>query len=253
MVGQEQYTRRTTARQPGARARGAEKPGKRAHGVSDMVNGIDVSAYQPDVSFGTVHDAGFSFVYIKATESTGYASSTFAAQWQGAGAAGMLRGGYHYFDFNADPAAQAAFFLSVCAPAHGALPPMVDLEQTDGVPSPAQNVASLATFVEAVEKATGVRCVLYVDYPCWSGTLGGTTGFSGHPFWAPSYLQGVVKPPPGAGVPPIMQPPPPQITAWSNWTFWQYSQSGSVAGVSGSVDLDVFNGTLAQLQALCQR
>jgi lysozyme len=217
-----------------------------------VVNGIDVSAYQPGVSFGQVHAAGYSFVYIKATESTGYTSGTFGSQWSGAGAAGMLRGGYHFFDFNADPAQQARYFLSVCPPQKGALPPMLDLEQTGDVPPASRNVQSVSTFLRVVEQATGVRCVLYVNYPCWSQTLDSTGGFSGHPFWAPSYLSGVTAPPP-SGEPPIMQPPPPQITAWSSWTFWQYSQSGSVDGVSGDVDLDVFNGSLAQLEALCQK
>ena len=218
-----------------------------------MVNGIDVSAYQPEVDFGQVHGAGYSFVYVKATESTDYTSGTFAGQWQNAAAAGMLRGGYHFFDFNADPTQQAQHFLAVCPPTKGALPPMLDLETTSGVPPANQNVANVATFLHAVEDKTGVRCVLYVNDGCWSGTLGGTAGFSGHPFWAPSYLDGVTAPPPGGDTPPIMQPPPPQITAWSSWTFWQYSQSGVVAGIEGGVDLDVFNGSLAELQALCQK
>jgi lysozyme len=218
-----------------------------------MVNGIDVSAYQPNVDFSQVHDAGYSFVYIKATESTNYTSATFADQWQGAGAAGMLRGGYHFFDFNADPGQQAQFFLSVCPPTKGALPPMLDLETTSGVPPASENVANVATFLHAVERATGVRCVLYINDGCWSGTLGGTVGFSGHPFWAPSYLDGVTAPPPGSNTPPILQAPPPQITAWSTWTFWQYSQSAVVAGIDGGVDLDVFSGSLSELQALCQK
>jgi len=218
-----------------------------------MVNGIDISAFQPNVSFSQVHGAGYSFVYIKATESTGYSSPNFPAQWHGAAAAGMLRGGYHFFDFNADATAQAQHFLAHCPPAKGALPPMLDLETTDGVPSAGHNVQSVATFLHVVEQATGVRCVLYVNDGCWSGTLGATAGFSGHPFWAPSYLNGVNSPPPTASTPPIMQPPPPQITAWSTWTFWQYSQTGQVPGISGAVDLDVFNGSLAQLQALCQK
>jgi GH25 family lysozyme M1 (1,4-beta-N-acetylmuramidase) len=29
----------------------------------------------------------------------------------------------------------------------------------------------------------------------------------------------------------------------SGWTFWQYTSSGSVAGITGRVDLDRFNGT----------
>jgi lysozyme len=27
---------------------------------------------------------------------------------------------------------------------------------------------------------------------------------------------------------------------WTTWNFWQYSQGGSVDGVMGSVDLDVW-------------
>lgn len=39
---------------------------------------------------------------------------------------------------------------------------------------------------------------------------------------------------------------------WTSWLFWQHSQSGSVAGVTGAVDLDLFGGTLQQLQELAQ-
>ncbi len=35
---------------------------------------------------------------------------------------------------------------------------------------------------------------------------------------------------------------------WSQWSVWQYSDSGSVSGISGAVDLDEYNGTLADLQ-----
>jgi lysozyme len=37
-------------------------------------------------------------------------------------------------------------------------------------------------------------------------------------------------------------------SGWSTWKFWQSSQSGTVSGVTGSVDLDVFNGTAAALR-----
>jgi hypothetical protein len=30
---------------------------------------------------------------------------------------------------------------------------------------------------------------------------------------------------------------------WNEWTFWQYSDSGSVPGIAGAVDLDVYRGT----------
>jgi lysozyme len=33
--------------------------------------------------------------------------------------------------------------------------------------------------------------------------------------------------------------------AWggNGWSFWQYTSSGSVPGITGRVDLDRFNGT----------
>lgn len=219
-----------------------------------MVNGLDISDFQASISLPTMHAAGYSFAYIKATQSTNYVSPSFAAQFQSAGGAGMLRGGYHYYIFNQDPQQQAQLFLKTCPPVEGALPPAVDIEMDDQgtFPPPNQNVANLSAFLHTVEAATGVKCMLYVNFDGWSQLLGGTTGFSGHPFWVPSYLSGVTGPPP-QGQPPIMQPPPPQITAWSNWTIWQYTSSGQVSGFGGALDLDVYNGSLAQLQALCQK
>jgi GH25 family lysozyme M1 (1,4-beta-N-acetylmuramidase) len=34
------------------------------------------------------------------------------------------------------------------------------------------------------------------------------------------------------------------------WTFWQYTATGRVAGVTGNVDRNNFNGTRARLIAL---
>jgi lysozyme len=218
-----------------------------------MVNGLDVSDYQAGINLAQVHAAGYSWAYIKATQGIDYVSPSFAPNCASAAAAGMLRGGYHYFIFNEDPKQQAQFFLNACPPAKGALPPAVDVEMgSQGMlPPPDQCVQNLSTFLQAVEAQTGVRCVLYMGYNGWSA-VGSTTGFSGHPLWVPSYLAGVTGPPP-QGQPPILQPPPPQITAWASWTMWQYTSSGNVSGFSGALDLDVFQGTLPQLEAMCQK
>ena len=44
------------------------------------------------------------------------------------------------------------------------------------------------------------------------------------------------------GPPPASRPSPPAAGV-PGWTFWQYTSSGTVAGMSGSVDLDRYNGT----------
>ena len=36
---------------------------------------------------------------------------------------------------------------------------------------------------------------------------------------------------------------------WTTWTFWQYSATGTVPGISGAMDLDRFDGDLAALTA----
>ncbi len=41
--------------------------------------------------------------------------------------------------------------------------------------------------------------------------------------------------------------------AWPGWSFWQYTSRGAVPGITGSVDLNRFNGTLGDLHAYLTR
>ena len=36
-------------------------------------------------------------------------------------------------------------------------------------------------------------------------------------------------------------------TGWAQWKMWQFSSTGSVSGIAGSVDVNKWNGTFAQL------
>src|SRR5262249_59097656 len=64
-------------------------------------------------------------------------------------------------------------------------------------------------------------------------SAGCQSGFGGCPLWVANY--GVTC--------------PSMPTSFSEWKFWQYTDSGSVSGISGAVDLDQFNGTLGDLMA----
>jgi hypothetical protein len=37
---------------------------------------------------------------------------------------------------------------------------------------------------------------------------------------------------------------------WSDWMFWQTSDTGSVSGIAGNVDTNLFNGELPKLKSL---
>ena len=70
---------------------------------------------------------------------------------------------------------------------------------------------------------------LYTDPGFWGGSVGDTS-FGATPLWIADY---------GPACPTVP-------TGWDSWFIWQYGDTG------GSLDQDVFNGSLAQLTALAQ-
>lgn len=60
------------------------------------VKGIDVSAWQGDIDWIQVHDSGYVFAFVKATEGIGYSSSKFKTNMNNGRNAGMLVGAYHF-------------------------------------------------------------------------------------------------------------------------------------------------------------
>jgi lysozyme len=202
--------------------------------ISGQVHGIDVSHYQGTVDWAQVAGAGMAFAFVKATQGASNVDPLFAQNWDGARAAGLLCGAYHFFQPGVDPAQQAAHFLSVLGipPAvAGALPPVLDVE-TLGNQTAAQVVQGIETWLAAVQAAAGCTPIVYTAPGFWAKL--GTTAFGSYPLWVAEY--GVSTPKLPAG--------------WTAWAFWQSSQSGRVAGVAGSVDLDVFQGSRDDLAKL---
>src|ERR1700728_5326112 len=62
------------------------------------LQGVDVSHYDGTVNWTQVKAAGISFAFAKATESDNDIDPTFATNWAGMKAAGVVRGAYHFFD-----------------------------------------------------------------------------------------------------------------------------------------------------------
>ena len=202
--------------------------------------GIDVSHYQGSIDWGAVKSSGVQFAYIKATEGTSVTDSAFAANYTGAYDAGVVRGAYHFArPGSSSGAAQANYFA-----AHGGawsadnltLPGALDLEVSgcDGLSASAM-VSWIKDFTATYKADTGRDAVLYTTASWWSSCTGGSTAFgSTNPMWVAHW--GVSSP----SVP----------TGWGTYTFWQYADDGSVSGISGAVDTDVFNGSADRLRAL---
>ncbi|MGA3080356.1 MAG: GH25 family lysozyme [Terracidiphilus sp.] len=117
--------------------------------------------------------------------------------------------------------------------APGDLPPALDLEVTNGA-APADLIAGAAAWLATVAAATGKIPIVYTFVYFWRTTLGNPTDLSTYPLWIAELnaAQSIV---PGG---------------WSSWLFWQFAAQ-QLAGVpSATTDLDAFNGSLADLQAL---
>lgn len=195
------------------------------------VQGIDVSHFQGTVDWKQVAQAGMSFAFAKATEGITYTDPQFATNWAGMQSAGLLRGAYHFFEANDDATSQAQHFLATVQLAAGDLPPVLDVETTAGM-SDSQIWSGVSTWLQIVEQETGRQPILYTAPGFWN-THEPHLALTSYPLWLADYAA---------------QPTLPD--GWTTWLFWQHSQTGSVAGVTGSVDLDLFNGTLEQLQGL---
>lgn len=196
--------------------------------MSSTVPGIDVSHYQGQVDWAQVKNSGIAFAFAKATQSTDYVDPNFETNWQGMGAAGVLRGAYHFFDVSADPVAQAEHFLSVAKPGPGDLPPVIDIEEKPSDPS--ATMAALHTCLETLKQRVGVDPFIYTSEGYWNSYF--DDSFGAYPLWVAEY--GVSQ--------------PKHVNGWGYWTIWQHSQTGKVPGISGNVDLDTFNGGLDQLE-----
>ena len=192
--------------------------------------GLDVSHYQGTIDWASVARQGFRFAIAKATEGTTWTDPELATNWPGMKAAGLLRGAYHYYDPGSDPAGQADHFLATVWPnggplAPGDLPPVLDIEDM-GSQTAAEIVQGIETWLSLVQQATQSAPILYTNHTFWNEL--GTAQFGAFPLWIAEY--GVAAPVVPAG--------------WQQWQLWQYSETGSVAGITGDVDLDAFQGSL---------
>ena len=186
------------------------------------IRGIDVSDYQPNVNWQAVAQGGILFAFVKSTEGATLVSQTFAPNWAGIKAARMQRGAYHFFRPQSSVQAQIDLFLKTVKLEAGDLPAVLDVETTGGLSG--DELCDRATiWLEAVEKATLMRPIIYT-YPGFWDKLG-TQRLGDYPLWIAHYTSGDQPWVPGG---------------WKTWTFWQYSDTDNVSGISGNVDGNIF-------------
>jgi lysozyme len=215
--------------------------------AGSVMEGVDVSHYNGTVNWKQVRASGRTFAYAKATDGTILVDPTFAQNYAGIKAAGLVRGAFHTFHAGLDGTSQANHFMSTIGTRQpGDLPPALDVEGTvvgqslsqvypGSAPVPLSTVqAEIGQWTAQVKAATGRTPIVYSPPSLLSQVLG--SGTSGYLLWIANW--GVTCPSLPAGA--------------HQWAFWQYSGTGAVPGIPGQVALDRFNGTLAGLKSLAK-
>lgn len=190
-----------------------------------MDRGLDVSRYNAISNAAAVRAAGYSFAWCKASQGTSSVDATFAGKVAQLTAAGIVVGAYHYLD-DSDAAAQGRHFRQVAGDAGclntGALIPMLDME--DATVRATANSAVTA-FYNTVGAGALARygMAVYGNLDWWTNVLRAAD-------WGQPGLVGQIA----------RYNNTPGNPGYSNSAlgFQQYSDTGSVPGIPGAVDLD---------------
>jgi len=204
-----------------------------------MISGIDISHWEGHVDWDTffASDHKQRFIIFKATESYNFVDQEVKANWAALAGRPIIRGAYHYFHASVDPIKQADWFLKTVGDfSSGTLPPILDLEKKDASANKTQSRAG--TWIKTVEKATGLKPILYTSPGFWAEKLAAWGAFdwtvNHYPLWLAHY---------GVAAPVLPK-------GWKRWDFWQYATDGRFEGIPGACDLNWFDGAVKELYAL---
>lgn len=203
-------------------------------GVGPTVKGIDVSVYQGTINWTAVKNDGVKFAMVRVSDGLNSPDSKFDTNWPAVKAAGIKRGAYQFFRPGQDALAQANMLLAKIGSKIGPdeMPPTIDVEASDGQ-SAATITAKVKTWINRVKAVTGRDPIIYTGFYFWRDSVG-APNITSSPLWHAQYTTAAC---------PNIAPP------WDNWHFWQFSSTGTVAGISGNVDVNRWNGDMASFTA----
>ena len=199
-----------------------EFKGERMNYTSERIYGIDYPV---------------SFCYIKSTEGISIRNKYYATDYAAARKHGIQAGAYHFFSTRTSGSAQAKYFIASTLFRKGDLPPVLDIEPSDGEINKMGGAKALFSniraWVQAVEKFCGVKPILYINQRFVNKWLPEAPDLKrDYKVWIARY--GEYKPD-------------------VKLVMWQLSPDGRVKGITGEVDINVFNGYQAQFDEFIEK
>jgi lysozyme len=191
-----------------------------------QIHGIDVSHNQSEISWTDikrmkVKNINIRFAFIKSTQGIYFKDPRFEENWNESKKAGLTRGAYHYFEPGVDGALQAQHFIKHVKLESGDLPPVLDVEQTNGLSTDEIN-RNVKLWLDKVEQYYHIKPIIYSYANFYQNTFSGK--FDDYPLWIAHYNN--------ANYPKPIR----------DWIFWQHSEKGHLNGIESYVDFNVFSG-----------
>ena len=211
--------------------------GFKAYGVcmpsGFQVHGIDVSHYQGNIDWKMLTQTRqgkfpIHFVFMKASEGGDYGDKAFITNFDSAKTHGFIRGAYHFYNPKTDPIRQADFFINSVKLDSGDLPPVLDIEKRGKDEN--QLRRDLKLWLDKIEQHYKVKPILYTSYKFKTRYLNDSV-FNSYPYWIAHYYVDSVE-------------------YRGEWKFWQHTDVGTLPGIREKVDLNIFNGSLEELQLM---
>lgn len=209
-----------------------------------MINGIDTSHHQVFNDYKQINSTNNEFVFIKASQEL-FEDPNFVQHSMNFAKTKLLRGAYHYLSFAKGGKEQAQCFLSAVRRSEVPmdLPPVLDVEDVKETLTPAQCETIVADWLKVVRESLKTMPIIYTGGWYWRDPirLNNVESFKDYPLWTSRYPKDVSQ-----GYMPL-------YGGWTKATFWQYTDKGTVPGLSIKtpvIDLDFFLGDIDALWKL---
>lgn len=191
------------------------------------IRGIDVSAWQGKIDWGTVAAYGMDFVLLRITEAGNVIDSCFERNFSECRKHNIPVGVYKYsYSMTiAEIQNEARKVVSVLNGRKLRYPVWLDLEYHNQRTLGAESIHKMADAFREIVEAAGYKFGIYCNMDWYMNVI--CSHLRKHDFWIARYpaadngiLQERLRPDFGVG--------------------WQYSSKGKVPGIDGNVDMDVF-------------
>lgn len=189
----------------------------------NYMNGIDVSHWQDPskIDYNAIAEQGYEWVIARAAYGV-KPDDTFFEHIAKAKEAGLLTGAYSFYRQSQDTEEQLNIFESQINQANLDIAPVLDLEWNtdyDGPVSPTLFDTEARYIMERLREEYG-ECMAYLA-PGFYQTIKEPEWLLDFPWWVAHYTSD-----------------PSPWCPFKDWSIWQYTGEGSVAGYSGDLDLN---------------